>query len=1051
MRKLLLFSLLLLLIAARGYSQSKTITGVVLDKDANPLPAVTIVVIETQKATTTDTKGKFSIQAGIGQTINFSYLGFATQTVKVTAATTTVKVTMLSSDINLSEVVVTGYTAERKKDLTGAVTVVNVNDIKDIPEGNPMKALQGRVPGLTIFADGSPNGAVTVRLRGTTTLNDNDPLYIIDGIPSQRGLQEINQNDIESIQVLRDASAATIYGSRAAAGVIIITTKKGKNGAMRLDFDASTSLQYYNSKISALNTQQHGQAYWQAQVNDDQFGVNYIANGNNNTTNPNGKLVDPSVSNGIYTYNWNNNYANPVLNSVNIPTYVDAAKTMLSANTNWFNEISQPSILQAYNLSMSSGSENSHSLFSVGYYDDQGIIKETRDTKYNLRYNSDYSFFNGRLKIGQTLSTTYMRDPILPTGSITILSLIENPIIPVHTVDGVGWGGPVAGMDDRDNPVRLIEDNKQNVNSFGRVFGNAYLDLAILPQLHFKTTYAGDFAGNYFRSVQLPYVAGFLSDPRTIAAQSTDYAVTLTWQNQLTYDLNFGKSKMNFLVGEESIKDKFQNFNASAQGLALSNIDYAYLSAGTSNVTAAGAGSGDALQSYFAKVNYTYNDKYLLSATVRRDGSSKFGANNRYATFPAASVGWRLSQEDFIKKLTFISDLKIRYGYGQTGNQNIANNATYSLYQSIYGNAAPFSGDSGSAYDISGKGTGTLPSGFTSTQTGNPDLKWETTTQSNIGIDFGLFNNKITGSVDYFNKNTTDILISPPYLAVLGEGGNEYFNGALLNNKGIEAIVSYNTNVSKDVSIDITGNIAAYRNKAISIPQDVLTAYPGNGTTQTVIGRSINSEYGYVVQDIFSSAAEVANSATQPGKALGRIRYQDINGDGVIDQNDQQFLGSSDPNFTYGLNTAINYKHLSLSFFFQGVQGGLVYNSYKYLTDFTSLAPGSNWGTRTLNAWTPQNAGSTIPALTVVNTNDEGRYSSYFLESASYLKLRNIQLGYDMIGLLKKTKLKRAKVYIQASNLLKFKSSSYTGPDPENPGNAYPIPVITSIGVNFSY
>jgi len=1029
----------LLLIAARSYSQSRIVIGTVTDKANNPIAAVTVQVVETKKGGLTDVNGKFSIKAEYGQTLQFSYIGLKTVTLKLTQSTVNLSIVLEPDNNPLNEVVVTGYTSERKKDLTGAVSVVKMDDIQDIPAGNPMKALQGMVPGMTIFADGSPNGAVTVRLRGTTTLNDNDPLYVIDGIPTQRGLQEINQDDIESIQVLRDASSATIYGSRAAAGVIIVTTKKGKKGAQRIDFDASTSLQYYNSKLSPLTAEQHGQAYWQAQVNDDEFGPNVNS------------PIDPSVSNGIYTYNWNKNYSNPVLTSVNIPTYIDAAHTMLASNTNWFNQISQTSVLQSYNLSVSNGSEHSSSLFSFGYFDNQGIIKETGDTKYTARYNSDYNLFNGRLKIGETLSATYMKDPILPVGSITLLSLIENPLIPVHTVDG-GWGGPVAGMDDRDNPVRLIEDNKQNVNAFGRVFGNVYLDLTILPNLHFKTTYAADFAGNYFRSIQLPYVAGFLSNPATIAAQSSDYEVSETWQNQLTYDRTFGKSKLNFLLGEENIKDKYQNFNGSAQGLALPDINYAYLSEGTSNILVNGAGSGDALLSEFAKVNYSFDDKYLASATVRRDGSSKFGSDNQYAVFPAASVGWRLSQEGFIKdNIPVISDLKLRYGYGQTGNQNIANNATYSLYQSIYSNAAPFNGDSGSAYDINGMGTGTLPSGFTSAQTGNPKLKWETTTQSNFGLDFGLFNNRLSGSMDYYIKNTTNILINPPYLAVLGEGGNEWLNGASMENKGFETILSYNGKISKDVTLNITSNIAEYRNKVTKLPANVLTGYPGNGTTETILGRSINSEYGYVVQGLFTSAAEVANSAAQPGKGLGRIRYEDLNGDGVIDQNDQKFLGTSDPNFTYGLNTSVAYKDLSLTFFFQGVQGGLVYNSYKYLTDFSSLAPGSNWGTRTLDAWTPQNPKSTIPALTLIDANNEGRYSSYFLESGSYLKLRDIQLAYNLKSIFKKMKFQRAKIYIQASNLLKFKSASYTGPDPENPSNAYPIPVISTIGINFSY
>lgn len=1040
MRKLLLFCSLLVLMAGGVYAQSRNVTGTVSDNAGETLVGVTVSVNGTHAATTTDANGKFSIQASTGQTLTFSYIGYKPVVVKVTGDTKALKVVFDQSLNDLNEVVVTGYTSEKKKDLTGSVTVVNVNEVKDVATGNVMQALQGRVPGLQIANSGNVNGSVGVTLRGVTTLNDNDPLYIIDGIPTQRGLQEINQNDIASIQVLKDASAASIYGSRAAAGVIIITTKKGKNGKQKIDFDASTSVQFYTSKISALNTTQHGEAYWQAQVNDDEFGPNA------------GNPVNPVEFGGAYTFDWNHNYQNPTLYGVHVSKYLDTpSMTMLSSNTNWFNQISQPSVQQKYDLTISSGTDHSNSLFSIGYFDNKGIIKDTRDTKYNLRYNNDYSFFNGKLKIGETLSATYMRDPILPVGNITGLALIENPIIPVYTVTG-GWGGPVGGMDDRDNPYREIIDNQQNVNAFGRVFGNVYASYEIIPNLNFKTTYAADFAGNYLRSVQIPYVAGFLSDNRTIAAATTDYELTETWQNQLTYDLTIKKNRFNFLLGEENIKDKYQNFNGSAQGLTLSNIDYAYLSAGTSNFAVAGAGSSDALMSYFGKVNYSFDDKYLASATLRRDGSSKFGQDNRYAYFPAASVGWRLSQENFIKDhVPFISDLKLRFGWGQNGNQNIGNNGIYSLYQSIYGNRQAFNNDAGSAYNITGGSPGSLPSGFTAIQTGNPQLKWETTTQSDFGLDFGLFNNRLTGSVDYYIKKTTDILITPPYLAVLGEGGNETYNGASLQNKGLEIQLNYKGQISHDFSYSIEGNIAAYRNKVLYLPSDVLNAYAGNGTTQTVLGRSINSMYGYVVQGIFQSQAEVNSAAAQPGKGVGRLRYADLDNDGVINQDDERFIGNSDPNFIYGLNTTVSYKAFDLTFFFNGSQGGQVYNSYKYLTDFTSLAPGSNWGTRVLNAWTPSNNKSTIPALTLNNNNDEGRPSTYFLESGSYLKLRNIQLSYDLKDALKKLKLSRATIYVQASNLFMVKSSSYTAPDPENPGNAYPIPVITTIGLNFSY
>ncbi len=1040
MRKLILFCTLLVLMAGGAYAQNREVTGTVSDNDGGPLVGVTVTVTGTQKAALTDVYGKFTIQASTGQTLNFSYIGYKPITIKVTDAIKPLKVVFSQTITDLNEVVVTGYTSEKKRDLTGAVSVVNVSDIKEVATGNAMQALEGRVPGLQIANSGNVNGAVGVSVRGITSLNAEPVLYIVDGIPTQRGIQEINQADIESIQVLKDAAAESIYGSRAAAGVIIITTKKGKNGKQRIDFDASTSIQYYNSKLSALNTTQHGEAYWQAQVNDDQFGISA------------GNPINPVEFGGVYKFNWNHNYTNPILYSVGTTKYIDTvAQTMLASNTNWFDEISQPSIQQKYDLTISNGSDKASSLFSIGYFDNRGIIKQTRDTKYTARYNSDYSFFNGKLKIGETLNATYMRDPILPVSSITNLALILNPIIPVHTVTG-GWGGPIAGMDDRDNPVREIEDNKQNVNAFGRVFGNAYASYEIIPNLIFKTTYAADFAGNYFRSVQIPYTAGFLSDTRTIAGASTDYEVSETWQNQLTYDYKFGKNQFNFLLGEENIKDKYQNFYGNIQGLTLSSIDYAYLSAGTTNPQVGGGGSSDALLSYFAKVNYSYDDKYLASATIRRDGSSKFGQDNRYAYFPAGSVGWRISQEDFVKdNAQFISNLKLRYSWGQTGSQNINPNGIFSLYTSIYGNRGAFNEDDGSAYNITGGTPGSLPSGFTAVQTGNPQLKWETTTQSNFGLDFGFFNEKLTGSVDYYVKKTTDILITPPYLAVLGEGGSESYNGASLQNKGLELQLNYNGRINRDLTFNLAGNIAGYRNKVLYVPTDVLNAYPGNGTTQTIVGRSVNSFYGYVVQGIFQSQNEVTSSATQPGKAVGRLRYADLNNDGVIDQNDQRFLGSSDPNFIYGLNTSVSYKAFNLTFFFNGSEGGLVNNTYKRLTDFTSIAPGSNWGTRVLDAWTPTNTKSTIPALTINDNNNETRFSTYYLESGSYLKLRNIQLSYDLKNALKKLKISRALIYIEASNLFTVKSSSYTAPDPENPGNAYPIPVITTIGVNFSY
>jgi len=1039
MRKLLLCCILLIAAIQSGFSQTQTVSGTVLDKSSMPIEGVTVVNLDNNKTTTTDNKGRFTLPASIGQSIRFGMVGAESITRKLTTLQS-LTISLELTETNLNDVVVTGYTTERKKDLTGAVTVVKMADIQNIPLGNPIKALQGRVPGIVVSSNGSPNGAVTVRMRGQTTLNiSNDPLYVIDGIPTQRGLQELNQNDIESIQVLKDASAASIYGSRAAAGVIIVTTKRGKLGSQRLDIDASNSLQFYDSKLSLLNTDQRARAYWQAAVNDSRFGPS--------ASNPR----DPSVLSSLYDFDWNLNYQNPILNRVILPEFIDAEKTMRASDTRWIDVISQTSVIQQYNIAASNATEKGAYYLSLGLYDNQGIIKGSRSRKATLKMNVDHNFFNKRLTIGENLNASYFKDSLTPTTEATDLARILNPILPVYTESG-GYSGPVAGMDDRNNPLRIIEDNRQNNNNFGRIISSTYLNFKIIDGLNFRSAFNVDYAGSYKRTLQVPYKTGFLQSDITQVNTSFDFSGSITFQNTITYDKQFKDHRLNVLLGSENISNNGQAFDASARGLAIANIDYAYLSRGTSNILANGSGGADALQSFFGKVNYSFKDRYLLSATLRRDGSSKFGENNRFAYFPAASFGWRISEEAFVKNnLPSVSDMKVRLSWGQTGNQSIPAYATSSLYQAIYGSNSTWDPSNGSAYDIYGAGSGTLPSGFTATQTGNPNLKWETTTQSNIGLDFGLFDNSLSGSVDYYIKDTKNILISPPYIGTLGEGGNTYINGASLRNKGLEAILSYSKSLGKDFNVNVTGNISRNVLNITSLPNASLNAYPGNGTTYTIIGRSPNTFFGYVADGIFQSASEVSNSAAQPGKGLGRIRYKDLNGDGIINNNDQEYLGKSDPDFIYGLNIAVNYKRFDLALFFQGVQGGLVNNTYKGFTDFTSLSPNTNWGTRLLNAWTPENPTSAIPALSLSGANNENRFSTYYLETANYLKLRNVQLGYDLKDALKMLKVSRAKIYLQASNLMRFKSKSYTAPDPENPGNAFPIPVITSLGFNLSF
>lgn len=1008
--------------------QSRPISGAVSVKDSGiPLPGVT--VRSSLQTVATDSNGRFTVTAGINQTITFSAVGMQSFVYVFRGGSTPLAITMEYSPGNLNEVVVLGYQTQKKADLTGAVSVVDMKEVKDIPLGSPTKALQGRIPGVYITTDGAPEGGTTVRIRGIGTLNNNDPLYVIDGIPTTRGLEEINQNDIESFQVLKDAASASIYGARAANGVIIITTKKGRKGVSRIDISSNGSLQYYNSKLSMLNTRQRGEAYWRASINDG--------------SNPN--------NNQIYQYDWNNNFSSPVLNRVILPDFIDAAKTMRSSDTKWFDEIAQTSVIQNYNVAFSNGTEKGNTYFALSYYDNKGIVKKTNVKKVILRLNSDHSFFNGRLRVGENLNATFVQDRLIPINDVMFTALVQQPIVPVHTVSG-GWGGPAPGMTDRHNPVRLIMDNQQNNSYFGRIVGSAYADLTILPRLHFKTNYGIDYDGLYQRTLRKSYTSGFLSDPSNLVNNSQNYDGNLIWQNTLTYNLKTGKHTFDFLAGQEKVTFINQNFFGSRQGYTLETIDYSYLDAGSRNILNGGSGGAYSLMSFFGKVNYIYNNKYLASVTLRRDGSSRFGANNRYGVFPSGQLGWRLSEEDFIKEIPFISDLKLRYDYGVTGNQSIPNYyATYSLYSAIYGTNPTFNNDRGTAYDISGGGIGTLPSGFVKIQQGNPDLKWEETHEHNIGADFGFLQQRITGSIDYFIKKTSDILITPGYLAAIGEGGTKTFNGASMQNKGVEVAVNYQGAIGKDWQIQVGGNFATFRNKVTSLPAEVLTAYAGNGSTQTIIGHSINATFGYVAQGLFGSQSDVDHSPEQSGKGLGRLRFADITGDNKVDANDRRFITEGNPDFTYGVNINLSYKDFDLSAFLQGVQGIDVYNTYKTYTDFSSLWPGTNWGSRVLHAWSPDNPGSSLPALTLVDRNNEGRTSTYFLENGSYLKMRNLQIGYNLKNALRSMKVVNARLYLQATNLFTIKSSKYTATDPENPSGAYPIPVITSIGFDLSF
>ena len=1006
-------------------AQQIDVTGTVISADDNiPLSGVSVSVKGTSKGTATDFDGNYILNNVNGDAkLVFSYLGFVSQEISINGRTQ-IDLEMKTDSEQLEAVVVTGYQKERKKDITGAVSVVDVEEMKKQTAANPIRALQGRVPGMLVTGNGEPSSPTTVRIRGIGTLNNNDPLYIIDGVPTKAGMHELNPRDIESIQVLKDASAASIYGSRAANGVIIVTTKDGKIGKASLNIDAYTSVSNYTTKTEMLDTEQYGQALWQA----------YINNG-----------TDPNSNSVQYRFDWgvDSETGRPFLNEVLVPEYLDDEGTLRSSNTDWFDEITRMGIIQNVDMSLSNGNEQGNYYFSLGYYNNEGIVKTTEFNRLSARINSDYKIFDGKVTIGENLSITKTNEV---GGSPINEALQALPIIPVRTVDGMGWGGPVGGMNDRQNPVRLLEDNKQNDYDFLRIFGNFYAEAHLLEGLNLRTSIGIDY-GNYFaKNFRKRYESGYLNNPVNRLETNQSHNLKTTWSNTLNYDHTFGDHSINALIGTELYQEKFNSFWASREDFVVEDEDFLYLDAGTGEKNNSGSGAENVLMSYFSRVNYSYKDRYLASGTLRYDGSSRFGQNNRYGLFPAFSLGWRISEENFINEnLDFVDDLKFRFGWGVTGNQEIDNNAIYNIYLTDYANTS---------YDINGVGSGVLPSGYKLVQNSNPNLRWEESTMTNFGIDFELFDQMLYGSAEYYVRETEDILLLPPYIGVLGEGGNQWVNGASMENKGFEVSLGARLNITDDLYINLDGNISQYRNKITNLPNEVVNAYGGDGRGQNILGRPINSFFGYVANGLFRTEDEIANHADQPGKGLGRIRYVDLNDDGVINDFDRTWIGVPHPDFTYGLNANITFHQFDLSFLLQGVSGVDVVNDFKYATDFWSVSEtGSNKGARLLDAWSPTNPNSDIPAIALTDSNFESRFSTYFIENGSYLKLRNAQIGYTFDKrIVEDLKIQNLRIYAGGDNLaLLAKSDSFTGIDPENPGYGYPNPMIITAGLNLKF
>ena len=1028
----LLMSSALCTVCTMVSAQQVNVSGVIKDATGETVIGASVMVKGTKTGTVTDFDGRFHVECTPGATLVISYIGYQTQEVK---AADGMNVVLQEAANDLNEVVVTGYTTQRKADLTGAISVVSVDDIAKQNENNPIKALQGRVPGMNISADGSPSGTATVRIRGIGTLNNNDPLYIVDGIPTKAGMHELNGNDIESIQVLKDAASASIYGSRAANGVIIITTKKGKEGKIKVDFDGSIAVSTYAHKMKVLNAKEYGQVMWQAYVNDG---------------------MDPNTNGLGYRYDWGYNaQGTPMLNGISMKKYLDDAGTTPAADTDWFDETTRTGVIQQYNVSVSNGSDKGSSFFSLGYYKNLGIIKTSDFNRFSARMNTEYKLLkNKMLTVGEHFTLNRTSEVQAPGGFLQNV-LQFNPSLPIYTEDG-NYAGPVGGYPDRYNPVAVLERNKDNRYTYWRMFGDAYLNLNPFKDFNIRTTFGLDYSQKQQRFFTYPVTEGNVANNKNGVEAKQEHWTKWMWNAVATYNMELGKNRIDLMAGMELNRQDDIYFSGYKEGFAILNPDYMWPDAGTTNPQAYGGGSGYSLVSFFGKANYNYADKYMASFTIRRDGSSRFGKNNRYATFPSVSAGWRINQESFLKKASWIDDLKIRASWGQTGNQEIDNLARYTLYVSNYGVNENGGQSYGTSYDIAGtNGGSTLASGFKRNQIGNDNIKWETTTQTDLGFDFAFFRNTLYGNFDWYFKKTKDILVNMPGIAVMGEGSSQWINAGEMENRGFEFNIGYRNQTHFGLKYDVTANISSYRNKITALPTTVAAngTFGGNGV-KSVIGHPMGAQVGYVADGIFKSQEEIDNHATQEGAGLGRIRWKDLTGDGKITEADQTWIYNPVPDFTYGFNIYLEYKNFDFTAFFQGVQGVDIISDLKKETDiWAGLNIGFlNKGKRLLDAWSATNPDSNVPALSLSDNNNEKRVSSYWVENGSYLKLRTIQFGYNFPQTItSKLAMQRLRMYVSAQNLFTIKSSSFTGVDPENPNYGYPIPLNITFGLNVTF
>jgi TonB-dependent starch-binding outer membrane protein SusC len=988
---------LLIFILPIIHAQKLSVSGIVISsEDQQPVVGVTVLEKGTQNGTLTNTEGVFKIEVSSPEAILiFTSIGLNNLEMPVQGKTT-LNITMTASNALLKDVVITGYKKEIRSNVSAAIASVKGKDIEKLVVSGVEQALQGQAPGVMVTqVTGAPGDDIAVRIRGAGTLGNNNPLFIVDGVPTTGNINMFSVSDIESIEVLKDGAAAAIYGSRAANGVVVITTKRGKTGKPRFTFDAYTGVQNAVNLPKLLNAK------------------DYLTIRNEAITNAN-TLRSPARQ---------------------LKTYDVAILDTLPDN-DWLGKVFNPAPIQHYAFSGMGGSENGNFYLSGEYQTQDGIFRGQGFDKYQLRFNGEVG---GKVfKIGNSFSFSHTNRKVIgssgdgygPGNELSGIryALITAPLFPERYRDGTNinvtseLGEPTLFGDGNPNPLVFIDNTDWHIKRY-RIFGNVYAEIAPFDGLKLRSSLGGDFL---FEKETLfkKRLSEAIYSPTSLN-EGRVFNQTLIWNNTADYTRKFGKHHVSVLVGTEAIQNHADYLGASANNFRRTDSLFRYINGSIpkelGNVNASGIATEWALLSFFGQASYAFDSRYVLSASVRRDGSSRFGPENRWGTYPSVSAAWNIGNESFFKNIAFLSSLKLRGSWGKLGNQEIGNYPFSSLVET--GQRAYSFGDK-------------IATGASIVETGNSNVRWETTTQTNVGLDLSLWKDRLSFIVDVFKKRTDDILVRVPVPQAGGSQRPPFVNAGSVENKGIELGIIYKNKI-KDFNYNIGANISAISNKVISIAESepILGGFglSDGPLTRTEAGYPIGSFYLYKMLGIFQTQEEIDKSPFQTlDTRAGDVKFADLNGDNKIDDKDREHAGNPFPNFTYGANISLTWKNFDLSLMAQGIQGNDVYflnGNFAYETQ----TRGFNSYAKILERWTPTNTNTTIPKVSLDDRNGNRRASTLWIEDGSYFRIRNITLGYNLKNVIKWKGVDALRIYVTAQNALTW--TTYPGLDPEIQAN----------------